>query len=509
VSKRDRDRAFDDIATEFVKNPWIALNSESVVVDRLRTAWPAKAYCQSNGYLIAALEEFSRSDGPVLAYGANLFTVVLGMVGHITGREIWCLSSDTDGRQRVARALQAQGVSTVNFLQAPTSGPIPIQPDKPPFDALPRDFSFVVSETEIANAQQIIEGILSHRLSDPKDRVAILVPDEIAATDDIVSYWPTPTAAKIHVERSGDGFTVLEAGRLTLDESDTAGAIKAAVTVAIPVFNDGNRIGKSIDSVLSQSFSNFRLLVSDNASSDQSQEQCLQRVRRDRRIRYFRQATNIGVFRNYNELFRKCDTKYFKWQSSNDWCEKKFLATCIEEMESDPRTVLVFSTVNLVDENGRCETYKDDFGLEMASPADRFVYLLENIKLCNVFNGVIRTEALRHTGLNRPFRGSDAVLMAELALRGRFVLISDSLWNRTMTAATSTKLRSSEQKGQFFAGSASNYDKFVSWKTTFALFGSVLTAEIALYEKMKCLRYLFRRTLSIRHDLFRELQSFL
>lgn len=275
------------------------------------------------------------------------------------------------------------------------------------------------------------------------------------------------------------------------------------VTVGLPVFNGDKTVGQSIDSVLAQSFRNLRLLISDNASEDNTQEECLKRAKRDSRVRYYRQEENIGVFQNYNELFRDCNSKYFKWQSSSDWCDKDFIETCVDALESNQDAVLAFPEVSLVDEAGNLERYTGDFGLPMDDPATRFRYFLNNIQLCNVFNGVIRTDALRGTMLNGQFQGSDKPLLAELALKGKFVLIREPMWYRPMTPATMSKLKSGEQRAEFFSGSL-HYDRYVTWKRMSSLYGAVLRSEIGWPSKIKCLAFLIRKSWWVRGKFWRE-----
>lgn len=287
------------------------------------------------------------------------------------------------------------------------------------------------------------------------------------------------------------------------DIRSSKGGSDADVTVGIPAFNSDETVGQSIDSVLTQSFRNLRLLISDNASEDNTQEECLKRVRRDSRVHYYRQTSNIGVFQNYNELFLKCKSKYFKWQSSSDWCDKGFIKSCVDALESNQDAVLAYPEVTLVDEAGNLERYTGDFGLYMDDPADRFRYFLNNRQLCNVFNGVIRTDALRGTRLNGQFQGSDTPLLAELALKGKFVLIREPMWYRRMTPATMSKLKSAEQREEFFSGSL-RYDRHVTWKRMSSLFGSVLRSEIGWPSKMKCLGYLTKKLWWQRGKLWRE-----
>lgn len=288
-------------------------------------------------------------------------------------------------------------------------------------------------------------------------------------------------------------------------DRDLGGGAAVAVTVGIPVFNGERTIGQSIDSVLTQTYQHVCVTISDNASTDRTQDICLEKAGEDPRVDYCRQERNIGVFRNYNTVFMQCKSRYFKWQSSSDWCQPDFIRVCVEVLEADADVVLACPEVLLVRESGDAQPYSDDFGLTMDNPADRFRYLLRNIKLCNVFNGVVRTEALQKSVLNRNFLGSDVVLLADLALKGKFALIPQRLWFRRLTPETSSVLKSGEDRAKFFAGLPKDYETRVMWKSMTSLFGVVARADISASAKIKCFAYLLKLARWNRGELWQEL----
>lgn len=85
------------------------------------------------------------------------------------------------------------------------------------------------------------------------------------------------------------------------------------VSIGLPVFNGVDYVSEAIESILSQTFGDFNLYISDNASSDGTQDICQSFAGRDRRVHYTRQARNVGAAANYNFLFAKGSEAYFKW----------------------------------------------------------------------------------------------------------------------------------------------------------------------------------------------------
>ena len=85
------------------------------------------------------------------------------------------------------------------------------------------------------------------------------------------------------------------------------------VAIGLPVYNGDNYLAAAIESILAQSYGDFDFLISDNASTDGTEEICRAYAQRDRRIRYIRQAQNVGAAANYNLIVPMTDSPYFKW----------------------------------------------------------------------------------------------------------------------------------------------------------------------------------------------------
>ncbi len=80
------------------------------------------------------------------------------------------------------------------------------------------------------------------------------------------------------------------------------------IAIGLPVYNGANFLAAAIDSILAQSYADFELVISDNASTDNTEEICRAYAQRDRRVRYVRQPTNVGAANNHNLLVRMSDS---------------------------------------------------------------------------------------------------------------------------------------------------------------------------------------------------------
>ena len=113
-----------------------------------------------------------------------------------------------------------------------------------------------------------------------------------------------------------------------------------SVSLILPVFNGENYIGEAIESVLAQTYTDFELLISDNASTDKTEVICKKYVKKDSRIQYYRNNINIGAASNFNILFNKCRGEYFQWIAHDDMFEPQFLEKCVDVLDNRPDTVL-------------------------------------------------------------------------------------------------------------------------------------------------------------------------
>ena len=197
------------------------------------------------------------------------------------------------------------------------------------------------------------------------------------------------------------------------------------VSIALPVYNGENYLQDALDSLLSQSYEKFELIIGDNASTDATKKICEAYTKKDGRIRYFRHDTNIGAAANYNYVFELARGEYFKWAAHDDVCSPDYLQSCVEKLESDSSVVLCCPKEIAIDKDGEIiENYMDKYRQlkHLSSPASyqRFYDLSCLNHGCFMVFGLTRTAILKQTPKIANYLGSDRVLVAELSLSGRF-----------------------------------------------------------------------------------------
>ncbi len=200
------------------------------------------------------------------------------------------------------------------------------------------------------------------------------------------------------------------------------------VSIGLPVYNGENFLEKAIESLLVQTFDDFELIISDNASTDRTEAICQAHAAQDHRVRYFRNHENIGASGNFTRVFNLASSQYFKWAAHDDVCQPDYLARCVRVLDEDSSVVLCHSRTANIDENGqwiKIWNAGTDVGSEVAHRRFR-----EALALKETFFvwGVVRADVLRKTRLLGNFPGNDRPLLSGLSLFGRFYEIPEVLF---------------------------------------------------------------------------------
>jgi glycosyltransferase involved in cell wall biosynthesis len=215
---------------------------------------------------------------------------------------------------------------------------------------------------------------------------------------------------------------------------------KPLVSIGMPVYNDERYLPRALESLLAQDFSDFELIISDDASSDASPAICMDYAARDIRIRYSRNRANLGAVKNFNRVFNLSQGEYFMWASADDRWHPSYLSRCLEVLRSDSSVVLVYPQAILTDDNGK--EYGTMFGgLDTRDyrPTMRFYSCIMWFTEANAIYGLIRADALKKTRLFRDMLSQDLVLLSELSLLGAFAHISKPLFYRRKMREGETK----------------------------------------------------------------------
>lgn len=208
------------------------------------------------------------------------------------------------------------------------------------------------------------------------------------------------------------------------------------VSVGMPVYNGEPYIRDALESLLEQTFTDFELIISDNASTDGTEKICREYLERDNRIRYFRQVENRGATANFRFVLDQAVGEYFMWAASDDLQTPEFIKILAHALDQDPSLVCVMSDVKnigAVVDGDNAQTVIDDIRIDDVKknwPKCRkrfFRNPTSNIFFC--IYGLFRTEILKSIDLNyRNFHryafSSEVALLAQVALHGQIATIA-------------------------------------------------------------------------------------
>lgn len=224
------------------------------------------------------------------------------------------------------------------------------------------------------------------------------------------------------------------------------------LSVGLPVYNGEKYLAEAIDALLGQSYEDFELIISDNASTDSTADICHGYAKQDPRVRYIRQPRNIGLSPNHNFVVEQSRGEFFKWAACDDLYGRDLLQRCVDALDEYPDVVLAHSWTAAVDGAGNvAQAYKYPLATDSPSAPERFrsfmfgssglfestdgtrrLVRMDNqgiLRACDEY-GVIRTDVLRKVAPHDSYHHEDRIVVCELLLHGPFYQTPDWLYFR-------------------------------------------------------------------------------
>lgn len=190
------------------------------------------------------------------------------------------------------------------------------------------------------------------------------------------------------------------------------------VSVGVPVYNGAASLRATLDALLQQTYADFEIIVSDNASTDGTAPICAEYATRDNRVRYIRQPENIGPERNFKFVIDAARGRYFMWSACDDVRSHDFLEENVRFLEANPGFVASTSPNCFEGQESNPQAHIN-FAIE-GDIAQRFDAFFDNCWVSHgIFYSLMRTDVLKgFDGLGRAFYGFDWAVDLYLASRG-------------------------------------------------------------------------------------------
>ena len=280
------------------------------------------------------------------------------------------------------------------------------------------------------------------------------------------------------------------------------------LSIGIPVYNGESFLPGLLTRLAAQTYTDFEIVISDNASTDRTRRICLEWVERDPRVRYHRNPSNVGASANFNKVFGLCKAPLFKWAACDDTYGPAYLEACVRILDENPDVVLAQTEVVCIDESGRpferdpatgtfiipgtnlrYATDPIDIG-ESGSALRRYWDVLYRCRSNSQVFGVIRREALAATGLLPNYLGAEKATVLELSLIGRFQQDRRALFNRCYHPGI-TEVKGNKEGKAYIAAGDDRYSRSARMLRSF--FSTPLGKPVPLFTKLACFALLLSR----------------
>jgi glycosyltransferase involved in cell wall biosynthesis len=243
------------------------------------------------------------------------------------------------------------------------------------------------------------------------------------------------------------------------------------VSIGLAVYNGEKYLEAAIRSILAQTYTHIELIISDNASTDRTREICIHFAKEDSRIRYSRNLTNIGGANNENLTFKYSKGKYFRWAAHDDLLAPGLVEKCVKVLEANSDVVLCHSVIVVIDEHGSPMRTISRNSAQSSRASQRFNDLANFDQGCEETYGLMRSDILQKTGLQRNYTDSDRTLLAHMSLYGKFYQIPEPLFYKRVHPEMSIQL-------------------FPEWRQRMLWFGEEYKSKITLPHWAQFLHYL-------------------
>ena len=258
-----------------------------------------------------------------------------------------------------------------------------------------------------------------------------------------------------------------------------------SVGIGLPVYNNARYIASALDSILAQRYTNITVYLSDDGSNDGTAEICLDYAKKDQRIQFSSNETNLGAIGNHRKVLELANTDFFMFARGHEILPENLVKDGIAVLESDPEIVLAFETTRWIDENDNILKdkhlcYFDTRGCDVVSRC-ALVYWGKY----EYFYGLTRTQTMKKIRALEEVIGHDLIMLLEMALIGSFAHINTGIRLRRYTYANETYSDRMMRYRRTTLKKNSFIDRiFPLARLPLFLFGSILSSEVAFRDKI-------------------------
>lgn len=220
-------------------------------------------------------------------------------------------------------------------------------------------------------------------------------------------------------------------------------ASESLVTIGLPVFNGSPMLAETVAGLLAQTHRHLRLVVSDNASTDDTESICRAAAAADSRVTYYRQETNLGPWPNFRFVLDQAEGPLFMWASHDDAWHPRYVETCVQALNSRPDLGIAFTRfASVLRRDGQVVSRKEFpsfepiLSLDVARRLGAWILLDEYSQKANLIYGVWRTplarEAMSRFGHleDMVYKGLDIIMLTYVLARSPVHQVDEILFTK-------------------------------------------------------------------------------
>jgi glycosyltransferase involved in cell wall biosynthesis len=204
-----------------------------------------------------------------------------------------------------------------------------------------------------------------------------------------------------------------------------------AVSVGLPTYNRSAGLRRAAESVLAQTWTDLELVISDNASDDETRAVCGKLAGRDSRVRVVRHEANMGAEANFRCVLEQATGTFFMWLADDDWLETGTVAACAQRLIERPDHALVCASSRYF-RDGEPAFVERPVDLLQSSAGARVIGFYRTVTLNGPFYGLTRREQLLLLPPLRTTLAADWLHVASLAKLGKVATVREVAINRSL-----------------------------------------------------------------------------
>jgi glycosyltransferase involved in cell wall biosynthesis len=267
------------------------------------------------------------------------------------------------------------------------------------------------------------------------------------------------------------------------------------LTIGLPVFNGSKSLSAAINSLLAQTYRQFTLHISDNASTDNTRQICEDAVARDKRVVYTRQPHNLGIFANFSFVLTNAQTRFFMWAADDDRWDVEFVEKNLAALKADPRAVASISRVVLECTRGQQWMSNSTCPLRGTVAENLRRYWLDPADNSR-FYAIYRTETLRRAVADvRWFHATDWAIVTRVLQEGHYLEVPAVLMWRA-EGESDRNLRRVSRDNPFFLSQlfpllplSADLFRHLKWRLFGTIFGRLWRLNIIYHQLYLAYRY--------------------